>query len=260
MSLHRFFLTGPLADADPALLPLSDADAHHAVAVLRVKAGEEIEVVEPAPESSLWRVRVVEVAADNERGWLVAARVTQLASRAVGPHVSLFQGVAKGEKMDSIVRQAVEVGAAEIVPVLTSRTVVKLDERKAADRGGRWRRIAESAAKQAHRTRVPDVSDPISFAESLPLLTAYDAAIVLWEEHRGGGIARALSAVGHAAGSRVALVVGPEGGFSAEEIVALKEVGAMPASLGPTILRTETAAVAALAITVHELGGLGGHA
>jgi 16S rRNA (uracil1498-N3)-methyltransferase len=258
MSLHRFFLTAPLADNDPALLPLSDADAHHAVAVLRVRAGEEIEVVEPAPVSALWRVRVVEVAADDERGWLVAERVTQLASRPVGPFVTLFQGVAKGEKMDVIVRQAVEVGAAEIVPILSARSVVKLDERKAAERGSRWRRIAESAAKQSHRLRVPDVSDPIRFADALALLSAYDAAVVLWEEHRGRGIASVLASVGRAEGSRIALVIGPEGGFSAEEIASLEGSGVVPASLGPTILRTETAAVAALAIAVHELGGLGG--
>jgi len=259
MSLHRFFLTAPLAENDPALLPLSDADAHHAVAVLRVRAGEEIEVVEPAPEIALWRVRVVEAAADEERGWLVAERVTRLAAPPSGPSVTLFQGVAKGDKMDSIVRQAVEVGAAEIVPVLTMRTVVKLDERKCADRGERWRRIAESAAKQAHRLRVPDVSDPVKLPDALPLLAEYDAAVVLWEEHHGAGIDAALARVAaeHRGNARVAVVVGPEGGFSAEEVAALEVAGAQPASLGPSILRTETAAVVALAIAVHALGGLG---
>ncbi len=259
MSLHRFFLTAPLAEADPGLLPLSDADAHHAVAVLRVRAGEEIEVVEPGEQIGLWRVRIVEAAADEERGWLVAEKVARLSSAPTGPNVTLFQGVAKGEKMDTIVRQAVEVGANEIVPVLCMRTIVKLDERKCADRGERWRRIAESAAKQAHRLRVPDVSDPVKLADALPLLAEYDAAVVLWEDHLGTGIDDVLSRVAdeRRANARVAVVVGPEGGFSAEEVAALEVAGAVPASLGPSILRTETAAIVSLALAVHALGGLG---
>ncbi|NTW27996.1 MAG: 16S rRNA (uracil(1498)-N(3))-methyltransferase [Coriobacteriia bacterium] len=250
MSNHRFFLAEPLVDSRQQQLPLSAMDLHHAIAVLRVKAGETIEIVEPTGDA--WLACVVTVgteAIDAEVGERIAQHPPQT-------RVTLFQGVAKGEKMDDVVRQAVEVGALAIIPVLTSRSVVKYDDRKRQDRGERWRRIAQSAAKQAHRDFVPKVSDPVDFAEGAELFGRYERAIVLWEEHRGGGLAEALSGLATLA-SEVALFVGPEGGLAAEEVDALVARGARVATLGPSVLRTETAAVVALALAIHELGGLG---
>lgn len=253
MSLHRFFLTGPLPTTAVEPLPLSDADSRHAASVLRITPGEEIEVVEPGGQA--WRVRVTLAGARA----MHAERIEALATHE-RPDVTLFQGVAKGEKMDGVVRQAVEVGAEAIVPVFTSRTVVRLVGRKALERTERWRRVAASAAKQAHRERVPGVADPVDLRRALELLRAFDCAIVLWEEHEGCGISQALASCALDPGARIALVVGPEGGLSAEEVSALREAGAVTASLGPDILRTETAAVVALALAIHELGGLGGAA
>jgi 16S rRNA (uracil1498-N3)-methyltransferase len=250
MSAHRFFLESPLAhDADSAL-GLSDADVHHAVDVLRLRIGEEIDVVEPG--GGVWRLRVTEAG----RHGVFAARLGEVAVTQ-SPHVTLFQGVAKGEKMDDIVRQAVEIGAEKIVPVLTARSVVQLDASKRAARGERWRRVALAAAKQAKRASVPAVSDPMSLADAVPLLAAFDAAIVLWEEGVAEGVAEAVSRCAGSPQACVALIVGPEGGLAAEEVAALEAIGATAASLGPTILRTETAAVVALALAIAALGGLG---
>ena len=250
MSAHRFFLASPLADDADGALPLSAADLHHAVDVLRLRAGEEIDVVEP--DGRVWRLRVTEA---SRRG-VFGARMGEVAALD-SPRVTLFQGVAKGEKMDDIVRQAVEIGAEEIVPVLTARCVVQLDAAKRAARGERWRRVALAAAKQAKRASVPAVSDPVSLADALSLLTAFDGAVVLWEESDGEGVAEAVRRCASSLQSRVALIVGPEGGLAAEEVAALQAIGATTASLGPTILRTETAAVVALALAIGALGGLG---
>ena len=173
------------------------------------------------------------------------------------PRVTLFQGVAKGDKMDSIVRQAVEVGAEKVVPVLTARCVVRLDAAKRAAKGERWRRIAKSAAEQAKRASVPEVCDPVDLSDALRLLAAYDRVVVLWEERRVRALSETLADLRGHENATVALIVGPEGGLTAEEVELLTAGGAVVASLGPTVLRTETAAVVSLALAVATLGGMG---
>jgi len=249
MSRARFFLTGEpdFGGATAVALPLSAQDLRHASRVLRIGPGEEIDVV--APSGAAWRVHVTEVAGDA----VLASPLDRLA-QVLHPRITLFQGVAKGDKMDTIVRQAVEVGAAEIVPVTTSRTVVRLDERKRSERGERWRRVAEAAAKQARRDAVPAVIDPVGFSEAVALLGGYDAAFVLWEDHTGRLLSAALRTVDMCETSRVALFVGPEGGLAADEVSQLEAAGAVTVSLGPSILRTETAAVVALGLAVAVAG------
>lgn len=253
MSSHRFFLTGPLTDVGGEVsLPLSAADLHHAVAVLRIRAGELVEVVDPRARVG-WTVRVLSAT----RELMKAEVVSELVLPKL-PHVVLVQGVAKGEKMDLIVRQAVELGAAEIVPVLTSRTVVRLDRSKLQSRGERWRRIAKGAAEQSRRMTVAHVHDPLPISQALASLEAFDAVLVLWEDSSTGvGLRSAVTALGARFDGRLALVVGPEGGLSEDEVDSLAAVGGTPVTLGPGILRTETAAVVALAMAMDALGGLG---
>ncbi len=251
MSAHRFFLSGHLpADADECV-PLAADDVRHAVAVLRVRPGEIIDVVDP--DGRVWSLLVSRASAEGVFGVVQGEAV-----QAPQPHVALFQGVAKGEKMDDIVRHAVEIGADQVVPLITGRSIVKLDARKRVDRGERWRRVARAAAKQAKRTAVPDVLDPVDLRGALPLLSSYDAVIVLWEEHEGAGLLTVLASLNVNPTTRLALVVGPEGGFSGEEIDLLSGAGARAASLGVNILRTETASLVALALAMASLGGLGG--
>ncbi|HSK48591.1 MAG TPA: RsmE family RNA methyltransferase [Coriobacteriia bacterium] len=251
MSAHRFFLVDALAETtEPVLLPLSPADLHHARSVLRVRVGEELEVAGPEGAPALVRVLTVTAAG-------IEAEFVRSLCASDSPRLTLVQGLAKGEKMDSIVRQAVEVGAAEIVPVMTQRTIVRLDESKRAGKGDRLRRIAKAAAEQSHRDIVPPVHDPLPFEDVLPMLAGYSAILVLWEEARGIGVAEAVAAAGLDSLHRVALVVGPEGGLSSEEVELLAQIGAVSVTLGQTILRAETAALVALSLTIHALGGLG---
>lgn len=246
MSRSRFFLSAELDEGSPVRLSLSDEDLHHAVRVLRLAPGEEIDVV--APSGAAWRTRVVESSGDG----VLVDRIEPVAA-SWHPKVGLFQGVAKGEKMDTIVRQAVEVGALEIVPVLTSRSVVRFDKEKADAKVQRWRRVARSAAEQARRESVPDVADPVTFPEALERLRTYDGTLVLWEDHRGRLLSAAARTWVDTPDARIALFVGPEGGLSAEEIEALVSEGALVTSLGPSILRTETAAIVALGLAMAAM-------
>ena len=251
MSRHRFFATASLPDAAGAIvLPLSDADVHHAVSVLRVRAGEELDIAEPG--GRVWRVRVVSA----ESGVVRAERIGEVAA-AREPCVTLVFGMSKGAKNDDIVQGAVEVGVAELWPVLTARSVVKLDADKRLARGERLRRVATAAAKQSKRGSVPAVADPCDLCAAVPLLVDCDLVLVAWEEADRGGIRDAIATAALSADARVAVVVGPEGGLTAEEVAGLVRIGAVACTLGATILRAETAGVLATALVIHELGGLG---
>lgn len=249
MTRARFFATAELPDESPFRVPLSTSDAQHATRVLRLNSGEELDVI--VPSGAGWRVKVTGVAP----GALYAERVEPLI-REWEPDITLIQGVAKGEKMDAIMKQAVEVGACQIVPVLTARSVVRLNSGKRTEKGDRWRRLAASAAKQARRSTVPTVLDPMDFDAVVDLVSTFDAAVVLWEDDNGRFLPPVLRPIFEEGSVRLALVIGPEGGLSADEVARLTDAGAVTATLGPTILRTETAAVAALAIAVacaHEV-------
>lgn len=249
MAPHRFFAIGPVPE--DGALPLSAADAHHARDVLRLEPGEEIVL---AHAGAVWRVRLTEVGET-----LCGVRTGQITSAAL-PRVTLAQGVPKGDKLDTIVRQVTELGVARIVPFAAERSIVKLDAGKAAARAGRWRRIAEEAAKQSQRSGVPEVLAPVASAELAGVLEG-SAIIVCWEEATDGpGIAEALVALGvrdAAEAPDVAIVIGPEGGLTSAEVDALLDAGAVAVSLGKTVLRTETAGVVAPALLLYELGGLG---
>jgi len=252
MSQHRFFLSHPLRSRDAEVaLELTDADRHHLANALRLGAEDEIVAVEP--DRSVWRVRLTAVGPEHVTGVPV-----ERMPASHEPHVTLVQGVAKGTRTDTVIEKAVEIGVEAVIPVLTERTVVRLDDEKRAARGQRWRRVAHAAAKQSQRAFVPQVSDPVALESLAGRLNSYDVVLVLWEESSAGGIGQQLDDAGVSAESRVAVVVGPEGGLSDAEVRWLEERGARVASLGNTVLRSETAGIVAVALCVYELSGLGG--
>ena len=258
MSRHRFFLAAPLIDprvGAVVVAPLSADDARHAVRALRLRVAEEIDLAEPG--GVVWRVRVAAVEGD-----VVTVELLETLATVPEPDVTLVFGVLKGSKNDDVIEGAIEVGVGALQPVLFERTVVRMDAAKCAERGDRWRRVAQAAAKQAKRSCIPLVADPVPGSELRSLLRAFDTVLVAWEDADGAGVASQLAhaQLAHAqtaSNARVAIVVGPEGGLSAGEVSAFEAAGALTCTLGPTILRAETAAVVATALVVHELGGLG---
>ncbi len=256
MSHHRFFLTEALPTGPgPVELPLSSADVHHVTRALRLGPGDEVVVVEP--DGAAWLARLT----STDHGSCVVEVVEALAGAGPVAHVTLIAGVAKSDKTDLAIEKAVEVGVSRVVPVLTERSVVRLTAEKAAARGERWRRVALAAAKQSQRATVPPVSDPVPLAAIIEDLDAtYDIIVVAWEEgaDTAPGIGEALDEAGATSSSRVAVVVGPEGGLTAAEVYDLERAGARTVSLGPTVLRAETAGIVAVALVAYELGGLGG--
>jgi 16S rRNA (uracil1498-N3)-methyltransferase len=257
VTLHRFFVMGDLpASARIGVdLALSEGDAHHLARVLRLTAGDRIVVADPRGAEA--EATLVEVSAGR-----VVADVDAPLARPARPHVVLAPGLSRRERMEITVQKATELGVSEIWPVAAERCVVRLDEDRAGRRAGRWRRIAEEATKQSQRAVVPVVREPITVPGLAEEAGRFDVVLVPWEEAPpdGLGIGAALDAAGATPGSSVLLVIGPEGGFTEAEVAVLEAAGGVAVTLGDTVLRTETAAVVALALVEYELGALGGRA
>lgn len=247
----------PLAPG--TLVSLPEADAAHAARVLRLAAGDAVIVCDGRGfeyEGELASVTPRQA----------TARIKSGRPSAAEPSVQLVlaQSVGKGDKMDLVVQKAVEIGVSRIIPLITARTVVRLDEAKAEARVRRWRRIAYEAAKQSGRARVPLVADVHGWDR---LFGRDDLGLVLvpWEGERSRGLletvrAEAAAPSGEAGSSlplRVTVVIGPEGGLTAEETALARRHGAYPVTLGPRILRTETAGLVAAALVLGALGELG---
>ncbi len=164
--------------------------------------------------------------------------------------VTLYQGYPKSDKLELITEKAVELGVSEIVPVLMSRSIARPDEKSAAKKGARLQRHALEAAKQSGRGMIPQVSDMISFKELLGRIPQHELVITCYEA--GGEPLRAFA--GNA--KDIAIVIGPEGGIAENEISELTGAGAKTVTLGKRILRTETAAIAAITAVMYETGNM----
>lgn len=261
MSLPRFFLENQVLAAETeAVFPLrlSADDARHA-RVLRLAPGEHVAVVDA--DADYFECEIV----DFSDALPIVSIARREEAAACGPQVILLQGLAKGDKMETVIRHATEVGVAAFVPVACKRSVVKLDGKKAAAKTERWRAIAKSAAMQSGQPRIPEVSEPVGVRGACDLLASATAVLVCWEEAPESARLReavqgALAATGTpAADARIAVVVGPEGGLADDEVRELLACNprASLVTLGPSILRTETAGIVAPALVLYELGAMG---
>ncbi len=234
--MHSFFAAE--APSAGALVSLVPEDARHAAQVVRLRPGEQAELHH---EGGRWLAEAVALSPDQA----VFRVLEPLPSTEPALRVTLFQGLPKADKMELIVQKAVELGAEAVVPVAMQRCVVRLDARDAERKRERWQKIAREAAKQSKRCTLPQVGAPLDLSGLIDALPGFDAALVPWEE------ARALSLAGFRAANpdvrRLALVIGPEGGIEPAEIARLEAAGCRSVTLGPRILRTETAGPAALA-------------
>jgi 16S rRNA (uracil1498-N3)-methyltransferase len=220
-------------------------ESRHLGRVLRLQPGDTVVATDGAGRDYTVRLETVGEAATGT----VIAEAAGVPESPVA--ITLLQGVPKGEKMEAIVRAATELGVARIQPVLCERTIVRLEPSRWRDRARRWQRVAREAAKQSGRAVVPEVEVPRPLPECLG--GAADLALCLWE---GGG--EPLATVLRAAGTprTATVIVGPEGGLALAEVDAARAAGVTVVSLGPRILRTETAGPAIVAILQSRLGDL----
>ena len=242
--MHRFYaepgVTGPN-------VPLCEEDARHAARVLRMKLGEPCEMFVDGKRYA------AEISAMGEGG-VQALLLKELPSTEARLRITLYQGLPKADKMELIVPKAVELGAACVVPVAMSRCVVQLDQKDGRKKQERWQKIAREACKQSGRCEMMQVAEPISFKQLLARLTEHQAAIVPWEDARGYSLARFHQE--HPDVTDLAIVIGPEGGMSEDEITRMKEASCQSVTLGPRILRTETAGLCAISALLCLYGDM----
>ncbi len=228
---------------------IEDGDVIHIRNVLRMSPGEQISV--SCGDGKEYRCELDRIGENQITAKIMWAQESdvELPSR-----ICLFQGLPKGDKMELIIQKAVELGAAEIVPMATRRAVVKLDEKKAEAKRKRWNAISESAAKQSKRMIVPEIKSVMSFQEAVNYAKSFDQKLIPYELARGMDEARRIIH-GIRPGQSIAVFIGPEGGFTEEEIALAKEAGVMPVTLGRRILRTETAGMTVLSVLMFQLEG-----
>ena len=226
---------------------MQGADVNHIKNVLRMKPGEDVRVNDGRGKTYLCCI------SSYEEQTAVLDILKELDSDTELPsRIILFQGLPKGDKMEWIVQKAVELGAYSIVPFAAKRSVVKLDEKKAAKKRARWQLIAKGAAEQSGRGIIPEVSTVRTFAEALGMAGDLDVVLIPYELEEGmKETARVMENI--ECGQSVGIFIGPEGGFEEEEVERAKEAGAYAITLGKRILRTETAGLTTLSVLMYHL-------
>ena len=227
---------------------ITGGDAHHLAHVMRTQIGDVITVVDAEGQAA----EMVVTALTRDAVHFRMQRV--LPAETAGREVILVQALLKGEKMDFIVQKAAELGAVCMCPIVTEHVVVRYDAKKAAARAARWQKIADEAAKQCGRRAlmpVTEITELSSLLQNAEFFHTSDTAVLFcYEGEAERSMRTALRAL---TARRIVLIVGAEGGFSPAEAEAIRASGATSVSLGRLILRAETAALAALAVTQYEL-------
>ncbi|MFN0151045.1 MAG: RsmE family RNA methyltransferase [bacterium] len=230
---------------------LADAEHHHLSRVLRFDAGDEITIVDG--EGGRGVFRIAEVGKRTTRCVLLAADPREAPPRIA---IELAPCVTRAQRMDWLIEKATELGVTAIWPVLAERSIVKARAGGDAAHTERWERLAIAAMKQSRRASKPRVSAPRSLARFLAERTEESRLIVPWERAPTGALGAYFKSCPMRAGDRATLLIGPEGGLSDAEVESLRAAGGQTVSLGASILRAETAAVAMLAILRYEGGDI----
>ena len=242
--MYQFFVEEEQVHSDS--ISITEGDVNHIKNVLRMKNGEKIRVSSKSGQAYFCHISSI---LDDEV--IAAIDSADETGTELDNHIVLYQGLPKGDKMELIIQKAVELGVSEIVPVAMKNCVVKLDEKKAQSKCKRWQAIAESAAKQSKRTVIPQIQMPLSWKQALEEAKELDVVLVPYENERGMEATREIFR-SIPEGASIGVMIGPEGGFSPEEIAQLdKDMHRI--SLGRRILRTETAGMATLSMLIYEL-------
>lgn len=225
---------------------ITGSDYNHIRNVLRMKPGETVNVSDGVSGKE-YRCHIEEF--DEGRVHLRLDFIKE-ADVELPVRVTLFQGLPKSGKMDYIIEKCTELGVCEIVPVINSRSVVKLNEKQAEKKTAHWRGKAEAAAKQSRRSFIPVVHDPVSMEEAVRMSSGLDKSIIPYELSEGFEKTRSIIS-GIERESTLGIFIGPEGGFTEEEVALSEKSGVIPVTLGKRILRTETAGMVVLSWLIY---------
>lgn len=242
ITMPKFFFNKN--DISRGQVQLFGEDEKHIKTVLRAREGEEITLCDG--EGMDYQCRI----ASLERGVLLDILSKEVCETEPKTKITLYQGLPKADKMELIIQKCVELGVDRIVAVSTERAIVKLDK-KETKKLERWQKIAEAAAKQSGRGKIPEIGQQVlKFKEAVAEAKELDGAIIPYEREEETGIRQFVQ---NFKGESVGVFIGPEGGFADEEIALAQGNGITPITLGKRILRTETAGMTTTAILLYEL-------
>jgi len=243
--MYRFFVEQENIIGEEIVI--TGTDVNHIKNVLRIDIGEEITISAGTDKEYICSVTDM----DNDK---VVCRILDIVgnSAELSTQVVLFQGYPKGDKMELIIQKMVELGVTKIVPVMTKRSIVKLDDKKASKKVERFNAIALAAAKQSKRGIIPTVESVMSYKQAIEYAKTLDMNIIPYEDAKG--IEYSKEIITSIKGKKsLGIFIGPEGGFSVEEVDMAKSIDAKVITLGHRILRTETAGMAIMSIIMFQL-------
>ncbi len=246
--MHRFYLAPN--DWNPNALGLRDGEAHHVRDVLRLEVGAKIVVFNGQGREIT--AEIVALARDEIR----LRKLHEAQTPPLRCRITLGQAIPKGKNMDLIVQKAVEIGAAEIAPILSDRTVVRLDEESAASKQSKWQTVAIEAAKQCGQNWLPRVQVPQTMAQFFQQPRRFDLQLIGSLQSDAAHLKKILAEYSAEHGDRppsVLMLVGPEGDFTPAELSLARRHGCRPITLGPIVLRVETASIYCLSVLSYEL-------
>ena len=249
--MYQFFVNSDQINTDDKKVVIRGTDVNHIKNVLRMRPGEEVSVSN-GEDGREYRCAIESI---NDDEVILELRFIKEDSNELPAKIYLFQGLPKADKMETIIQKNVELGVFEIIPVSMKRCVVKLDQKKAASKKERWQEISRAAAKQSKRGIIPEVRIPMTYKEALEYAGENcDIKLLPYEMAEDFNKTKELlSDIGR--GSKVAVFIGPEGGFDDSEINDAISAGFVTITLGKRILRTETAGMYVMSVLSYLLEG-----
>jgi 16S rRNA (uracil1498-N3)-methyltransferase len=246
--MHRFYLAPE--QWTPGALSLSAGEAHHCRNVLRLERGDKVVVFDGCGRELTGEI------VSSDAGAVQLRKLHEAKTPPLRCRITLGQAIPKGKNMDLIVQKAVEIGAAEIVPILSDRTVVRLDDESAGSKQAKWQTVAIEAAKQCGQNWLPRVETPQSLAQFFQEHRRFDLQLIGSLQSDAVHLKKILAEYCAEHGNRpvsVLMLVGPEGDFTPAELSLARSQGCRPITLGPIVLRVETASIYCLSVLSYEL-------
>ena len=246
--MYKFFINHTQINENKA--KIIGKDVNHIANVLRLKKEDRI-ILCDKNETISYMAEIIEM----HRDYIICEIIEEILENIeTNVKIDLYQGLPKMDKMEYIIQKATEIGVRDIYPVITKRSIVKLDEKSETKKIERWQKITEVAAKQSKRDYIPKIENVINLENICKNIEKYDIILLAYEEEKENTLKRALKKLEFNLDKeiKIGIVIGPEGGLDIEEVNKLKEAGAKSITLGKRILRTETASLVILSDIIYE--------
>lgn len=249
--MPKFFVKN--SQINENIINIIGTDVNHITNVLRLKKDDELQICNE-DNGVNYHVKIIELNKENVKCNIIDVKESNAEADV---HINILQGLPKAEKMELIIQKCTELGVKEITPIEMERCIVKLDSKSASKKQERWQKIAEVAAKQSRRDKIPTINNLINIKNVCNMLTDYDIVLVPYENEKTVTLKEVLSKLPRK-DLKIAIVIGPEGGFEEKEIQMLEQNNCKIVTLGNRILRTETVAIAMTSVILYELADFGG--